>query len=68
VFFIFENKLITMENLKEVEQLRLFMAEAVEMLEDIKQKFGLFEKQRYFKFKSALDDFNKLSNQPVLDD
>jgi hypothetical protein len=57
-----------MENSKEIEHLRLFIAEAVEMLEDIKQKFGLFEKQRYHKFKSALNDFNKLSNQPVLDD
>jgi hypothetical protein len=50
-----------MENVKETEQLQQYLAEAVEMLDDLKPKLALFEKQRYFRFKAALDNYCKLN-------
>lgn len=46
-----------MENTQEAQQLRQYLAEAVEMLDDLKPKFALFEKQRYFRFKAALHQY-----------
>ena len=46
-----------MENTQEAQQLRQYLAEAVEMLDDLKPKLALFEKQRYFRFKAALNQY-----------
>ncbi|MEO7212421.1 hypothetical protein [Mucilaginibacter sp.] len=51
-----------MENSKEMEQLKQYLAEAVDMLDDVKPKLALFEKQRYFRFKAALSEFSKLND------
>ncbi|OOQ62220.1 hypothetical protein [Mucilaginibacter pedocola] len=46
-----------MENMQETQQLRQYLAEAVDMLDDLKPKLALFEKQRYFRFKAQLRHF-----------
>jgi hypothetical protein len=51
-----------MENVKETEQLQRYLAEAVELLDDVKPKLALFEKQRYFRFKTALENYLKLND------
>ncbi|WP_191191885.1 hypothetical protein [Mucilaginibacter pankratovii] len=51
-----------MENVKETEQLQRYLAEAVELLDDVKPKLALFEKQRYFRFKAALENYLKLND------
>jgi hypothetical protein len=43
--------------------LRRIDAEAIEMLEDVKHKFGLFEAQRFGKIKGQFSDYNNLSKQ-----
>jgi hypothetical protein len=52
-----------MEESNEMMQLRRIAAEAIEMLEDIKHKFGLFEAQRFGKIKGKFSDYNNLSRQ-----
>ena len=52
-----------MEESREMVQLRRIAAEAVEMLEDVKHKFGLFEAQRFGKIKGKFSDYNNLSKQ-----
>ncbi|MDB5061965.1 MAG: hypothetical protein JWP67_1808 [Mucilaginibacter sp.] len=52
-----------MEESNEMVQLRRIAAEAIEMLEDVKHKFGLFEAQRFGKIKGKFANYNKLSNQ-----
>jgi hypothetical protein len=49
------------ELIKENEQLRDFMNEAMTMLDDHKAKFGMFQMQRYIKLKSDVEKFNRLS-------
>ncbi|RWY54148.1 hypothetical protein [Mucilaginibacter gilvus] len=51
-----------MENTQETQQLQQYLAEAVEMLDDLKPKLALFEKQRYFRFKAALENYLKLND------
>ncbi|TFF39263.1 hypothetical protein [Mucilaginibacter psychrotolerans] len=46
-----------MEHTNDTEQLRQYLAEAVEMLDDVKPKLALFEKQRYFRLKAAVDSY-----------
>jgi hypothetical protein len=52
-----------MEESNEMVQLRRIAAEAIEMLEDIKHKFGLFEAQRFGKIKGKFSNYNQLSRQ-----
>jgi hypothetical protein len=52
-----------MEESNEMVQLRRIAAEAIEMLEDIKHKFGLFEAQRFGKIKGKFSNYNRLSGQ-----
>ena len=52
-----------MEESSEMMQLRRIAAEAIEMLEDIKHKFGLFEAQRFGKIKGKFSNYNQLSRQ-----
>jgi hypothetical protein len=52
-----------MNESKEMVQLRHIAAEAIEMLEDIKHKFGLFEAQRFGKIKGKFSNYNQLSRQ-----
>jgi hypothetical protein len=52
-----------MKESNEMMQLRRIAAEAIEMLEDIKHKFGLFEAQRFGKIKGKFSHYNKLSDQ-----
>jgi len=49
-----------MDDVKEIAQLRRIALEAIEMLEDVKHKFGLFENQRLGKIKGRLSDYNRL--------
>jgi hypothetical protein len=46
-----------MEHTNDTEQQRQYLAEAVEMLDDVKPKLALFEKQRYFRLKAAVDNY-----------
>lgn len=48
-----------MEDLKEIKHLQQLLAEAIEMLDDVRHKFGMFENQKYQKFKAELNDYNK---------
>jgi len=48
-----------MENSKEEKQLGILLAEAADMLEDVRSTFGLFQKKRHYRFRSALDAFIK---------
>jgi hypothetical protein len=48
---------MVMENTHEAQQLRQYLTEAVEMLDDLRPKLALFEKQRYFRFKVALHNY-----------
>lgn len=43
-----------MENLKEEEQIKLYLQEALEMLDDMRHNLGLFEKQRYYRFRERI--------------
>ena len=52
-----------MKESNEMVQLRRIAAEAIEMLEDIKHKFGLFEAQRFGKIKGKFSNYNQLSEQ-----
>jgi hypothetical protein len=52
-----------MEESNEMVQLKRIAAEAIEMLEDIKHKFGLFEAQRFGKIKGKFSNYNKLPEQ-----
>lgn len=51
-----------METLKEQEQIKLYLQEALEMLDDMRHNLGLFEKQRYFRFRDKIT--NHLVDQP----
>jgi hypothetical protein len=52
-----------MEESSEMVQLRRIATEAIEMLEDIKHKFGLFEAQRFGNIKGKFSNYNQLSRQ-----
>jgi len=41
-----------MESEEEIQELKLLLYEAIDMLDDNKAIFALFEKQHYYKFKS----------------
>lgn len=53
-----------MEHTNDTEQLRQYLAEAVEMLDDVKPKLALFEKQRYFRLKAALEKYIQTGSEP----
>ena len=44
-----------MESLNELEQNKLYLQEALEMLDDMRHNLGLFEKQRYYRFRAKLE-------------
>ncbi|WP_121244650.1 hypothetical protein [Mucilaginibacter phyllosphaerae] len=47
-----------MENLNNKLQLEQLIAQAFELLDDVKHKFGMFEHQRYGKLRSLLAECN----------
>jgi RNA binding exosome subunit len=49
-----------MDKDEEIQQLKLLLEEAVEMLDDNKVMFALFEKQHYYRFKAKLEAHSQL--------
>jgi len=41
------------------EQLKLFLHEAVDILDDVKHKLGMFQTQRYYRLKKDIEQTEK---------
>jgi len=44
---------------EENEQLKAFLQEAIDLLDDIKDKLGLFQTQRYYRLKREMEHVGK---------
>ena len=54
-----------MKNLKEERKPKMMPAEAVETVEDVRPRFGLFQKLRNYPVRPTSDEFNNRSFEPI---